>query len=429
MQNNTEVLEPDPLTEFFDAIKNPLTKNSYTKRLTLFFNHLKLEGSFKDQARQFAKKAKQDPAWATVQINEYMRMQKLRASNTDERGSPKLKEIEESTLPNYYKPIKLFCEQNDIVLNWKKISRRIPRGRQAADDRIPTTQEIIRLLKNCDSRVKIAVLIMLSSGCRIGALADPQDKKKGINYGHIERIEKNGELIAAKVTFYPGTDSKYVSFITPEAYRAVQEYIDFRKAQGEKITKDSPLLRDLIPPEKAARGVASRPNRFGYNPLRNQVYSAFVTAGLRPERLPEGKKRHEFEADHAFRKFFTTICLKHIKPFDVYTMRGDNTGFMGESYNRPTDEYLLGEYLKAIPELTILEPQVQNVNLEDIESLKRGLEEANKKIAELQKEKTEQSNQDADTLRTVLKGIFGSEEKAKEYLDKKIKEYLGDLKE
>lgn len=53
-----ESFDVDPLTEFFDAIKNPLTRDRYEKRLALFFKHLQLEGSLKDQARTFAKKAK-----------------------------------------------------------------------------------------------------------------------------------------------------------------------------------------------------------------------------------------------------------------------------------------------------------------------------------------------------------------------------------
>ena len=32
-------------------------------------------------------------------------------------------EISRSTVRNFYKPIKLFCETNNIVLNWKVISK------------------------------------------------------------------------------------------------------------------------------------------------------------------------------------------------------------------------------------------------------------------------------------------------------------------
>jgi hypothetical protein len=35
----------DPLTDFFDAIRSPLTKDRYEKRLDLFFRHLKIDGS------------------------------------------------------------------------------------------------------------------------------------------------------------------------------------------------------------------------------------------------------------------------------------------------------------------------------------------------------------------------------------------------
>jgi hypothetical protein len=52
------------------------------------------------------------------------------------------KELAAGTLKNYYRAAKLFCEMNDLVLNWKKITRGLPRGRQAANDRAPTIEEI-----------------------------------------------------------------------------------------------------------------------------------------------------------------------------------------------------------------------------------------------------------------------------------------------
>ena len=60
-------------------------------------------------------------------------------------------------------------EMNDIHVSWKKISRGVPRGRQAANDRAPTREEIQRLLEYPDRRIKPIVYTMISSGIRIGA--------------------------------------------------------------------------------------------------------------------------------------------------------------------------------------------------------------------------------------------------------------------
>ncbi len=75
------ILELDPLTEFFSAIKSPDTKRNYDKDLKRFFDHLKLEGDTNSQARGFAKRAKLDGTWATNVINGYIFFQKERVEN------------------------------------------------------------------------------------------------------------------------------------------------------------------------------------------------------------------------------------------------------------------------------------------------------------------------------------------------------------
>ena len=57
----------------------------------------------------------------------------------------------------------------DISIPWKKISRGLPRGRNYADDRIPTDDEIRKLLEYPDRRIKSIVYTMTSSGIRLGA--------------------------------------------------------------------------------------------------------------------------------------------------------------------------------------------------------------------------------------------------------------------
>src|SRR5918996_3511937 len=112
-------------------------------------------------------------------------------------------EISLSTIPNYLKAIKLFCEMNDIQVSWKKICRGVPRGRQAANDRAPTREEILRLVQYPDRRIKPIVYMMASSGIRLGAWDFLQWK-------HVSPVrDEKGNLLGAKLIVYAGELEEY----------------------------------------------------------------------------------------------------------------------------------------------------------------------------------------------------------------------------
>jgi hypothetical protein len=79
------------------------------------------------------------------------------------------KEIKASTLRNNIKPIKLFLEQIDIDIPWKRLTRGMPRERKYANDRAPKLEEIIRISEYPDRRIKSIVYTVVSSGMRLGA--------------------------------------------------------------------------------------------------------------------------------------------------------------------------------------------------------------------------------------------------------------------
>jgi hypothetical protein len=364
-----QAVEVEPLTEFFDAIRSPVTKVKYEKRLDLFFRDIGIQGpGLQIRARNFAKQAKSDNQWATQVINDYMRKQKERAER---------KEISESTVPNFFKPIKLFCEMNDILLNWKKIAKRIPRGRSYGQDRVPTADEIKQVVGYPDRRIKPAALLMLSSGIRLGSF-------DYLNWRDIEKVEKNGQVVAAKLRVYAGTPDEYFSFITPEAYRALEEYNRFRRSHGEKVTGDSPVLRDLFHPDKLGKGEPHIPKRLKSTGVKRMIEDALKGTGIR-KALEKGKKRHEFQADHGFRKFFKSACERHMKSLHVEMLMGHNVG-LAENYYRPTEAELLKDYLKAVPELTILEKAspVPSEKLEELErenlALRKEVQEIKEKV-------------------------------------------------
>ena len=402
-----EVLqEVDPLTEFFDSIQNAMTRDRYEKRLALFFKWLKLEGTLKQQAREFASLAKKDNSWCTQTINEYMRYQRARSER---------KEISESTVPNFYKPIKLFCIQNDIILNWEKIQKRIPQGRKYANDRAPTREEIQFLVRYKDPRIKPIVLSMVSGGFRVGAW-------DGLRVKHLEPVMKKGVLVAGKLTIYEGDREEYTTFITLEAYEALQAWLNSRKEGGEKVTKDSWLMRDLWDSEKyqgmtiARRGLINSPRQLSATGVRRLIERAWVAQGVRGK-LADGKRRFEFETVHGFRKYFNTVCDRHMRTLFVEFLMGHNTGIK-ESYNRAKEAEMVEEYLQAAPYLTILEPTPEATS-SDVDALRS-------EVAELKEKLTMQNAGDLQAEKDLGISMTELAELVQQLREKKLKQANAD---
>ncbi|MBV9177500.1 MAG: hypothetical protein JO297_10720 [Nitrososphaeraceae archaeon] len=119
----------------------------------------------------------------------------------------------QGTLKNYYRAAKLFCEMNDLILNWKRISKGLARAKNSSNDGAPTV-EVRKLVEYSDRRIKPVVYAMASGGFRLGALDYLQWK-------HVSPItnenEGGREAIAAKLLVYADEPEEYYTFITPEA--------------------------------------------------------------------------------------------------------------------------------------------------------------------------------------------------------------------
>lgn len=46
------------------------------------------------------------------------------------------------------------------------------------------------------------------------------------------------------LTVYPGTKHSYVTLVTSEFLTTIEEYLEFRRRQGERVVAESPLIRD-----------------------------------------------------------------------------------------------------------------------------------------------------------------------------------------
>lgn len=145
MSNELTEFESDPYSLFIFAMNSPLTKQKYVPRLSKFFDFINLKGSIQERCRTFAAKSRQEPSWVVACVIKFLQINKERVER---------KEITAATALNYVKTIKLFCEMNDILLPWKRITRGLPKARRYADDRAPTMEEIRKIMEYPDRRIK-----------------------------------------------------------------------------------------------------------------------------------------------------------------------------------------------------------------------------------------------------------------------------------
>ncbi|SRR6266540_375294 len=95
--------ENDPLVSFTYGLKSKESTRQYPQRLKVFLDFLKFQGSLIEQATEFWLSAKNNPRWTEDSLMKFITLQNERADSGD---------ISPSTIPNYYKATKLFCEMN-----------------------------------------------------------------------------------------------------------------------------------------------------------------------------------------------------------------------------------------------------------------------------------------------------------------------------
>jgi integrase len=340
-------------------------------------------------------------------------------------------EVTAGTAHSMIPPVKLFCEMNDIILNWRKINKFLPYGNGNAADEAYTREQIKKMLEHSDLRAKIPILFMASSGMRLGGFV-------GIRDGDIRPIfdEVTGKkLIAAHIVVYKGTDDEYDTFISPEAFSVYQEYQNLRIKFGEVITKKSPILLrrfDISPDGKTATLDNTKP--VALSTVAGIIRTVAYKAGIR-EVSENYKDRYNIKIAHGFRKFFNTT-LSNIRTKDgrlaidfirKEMMMGHalmNIHALEENYNRADrPKMLLEDYLKAVSDLTISDEERMKVevkklqtDISNMKSVEVELSEKDKEIRSM-KQKYEEMNV---TLQSILSVIGNVEQPARNKIAKHL---------
>jgi Phage integrase family len=176
---------------------------------------------------------------------------------------------------------------------------------------------------------------MASSGIRVGAIRSLQVKS-------IRRLDNGIGLL----TVYPESkDSVYVALVTPEFLTSLDQYLNYRKSQGEKITAESCLIRDKF---ATFSRKTNNPTSTSVQSINKQMRFLLRKAGLPVE---------ELQPDHSLRKFFNTALMNSDVAYTFkellmgHSVKLDNVYY--DKNNEKSQQKILLEYMKAINALTI----------------------------------------------------------------------------
>jgi len=286
-----------------------------------------------------------------------------------------------AAIHNYVSAILAFYKINDVILNISKINKFIPAQKKIKKDRAYTSEEISKFLEIGDERIRVAILLMCSSGVRVGALPSL----------------KISSLEGSKLTVYEGYGEEYYTFITPECRKAIDSYLDMRKRYGEVLTPNSFLIREQFDTKDQFQ--IAKPRQLTVTMVKCKMDD------LR-ERLGIKSKEIGVAITHGFRKFFATkLEESDVSPIKISMMLGHKQGLLLR-YTIPAVGEVYREYEKAIDNLTIneeyrlrLEVQTLSEKGKDSEYIIRTkLEESRKEIQLLK----ENYMNDIDTMREQI---------------------------
>ncbi len=309
---------------FENSVKSKITFREYLKRLEKFRKFC--------NADSYDSLSRIEPAKLQEMLEDHIMLRK--------------KQINPNSIPVEFFAIKSFLEINEVELKWRKVAKLFPAKIKKTGRRAYTTQEIQQILSTTtELRTRAIIHFLASSGVRIGALPE-------LRIRHLRDMP----LGCKAVCIYEDTIEEYWTFISSEAVKALNEYLNKRKSEGESINPESPVFREwefnLTKPVKA----------IGEKALIVCMQRALRRSGIR---APENKKsgRYDTMCNHAFRKRFLTILkntpgimnstAEKLVGHRVYRDEENNIVNLDDSYNVPTLENLFGQYKVALAELAI----------------------------------------------------------------------------
>ena len=336
--------------DFLHDIRSDATKGNYTRTLDQFISWT-----------QTLEKKNHFKSYSALSKTTKVKIQPLLESYISFLSDEKYP----NSVPKYLDGVKAFLSHHDIDYNNKRLRKKYPKKKKPAGGEAYSIEQIQKLVENAGSkRNKSLILCIASSGIREGGASELKLK-------NIVNVEDCKLLVV-----YENEEEEYVTFMTPEASRAFEEYIEERKSYGEKITGESFAFIH----EKIAHSNFKNYNK--YKPITGVLIRQLLLPIIKNAKIDRkrvtGTNRYRIAEVHGLRKFFATavnrakIKVGHmeipaVSHNDIEKILGHKNGLKGLYYD-PQNLDLFKEYKKAIPELTISDVKrvrAKNLKLEE----------------------------------------------------------------
>jgi len=274
----------------------------------------------------------------------------------------------------------LFFEMNRKLWHKKLVRRSIQREDRIQGGKEPATNDDLQnMLKYCERSIRKQSIIhfLASTGIRPAALVDPVLKLKHLKSMPNLNDPINQPHYCYAVKVYDESKEGYWAFLTPEARKIIDRYLNGRKLTGEKLDEESPLFTTL-----GSRW--NTKNQYLTDENMKEILARIVK-GAKIQRRKTGK-RYDKSLVYMFRKRFNTILKlnNNVNSNVAEKLMAHKRGLDG-TYLQPSLEQYYAEFFKAVSDLTIEDTErlrVTNKILEKEKSELRELNEEKEKIIE-----------------------------------------------
>ncbi len=256
----------------------------------------------------------------------------------------------------------LFFEMNKKLFYKKILHKLFPSDDKPLAGGVAYTNEDILTMLASTKRVRTTAIIhfLACTGIRPGGIADPPIQKK-----HLVKMPEG--CYAVKV--YDESREGYWAFLTPEAVKAIDHYLESRKLNGETITEESYLFANYKSGNPKTAYLTT-------NGLTQLLKNVVRLSGVKRTRV--NGKHYDKALSYGFRKRFNTILKLNndVNSNIAEKLMAHKRGLDGR-YLAPTIEECFTEFRKAIPQLTIDDSERKQALLDVALKEKSELEEKN----------------------------------------------------